>query len=135
MRLIYLANPYSHNDKDVMTARYDATMEALAKFTALTEDLCFYSPIISWHEIALRHKLAGDFTYWRKRDFFMIRKAAALWVLPLEGWQESFGVSQEIEFAEDIGRGVMYVLDWTTNLIVTPEKPSHHIPLPIRERA
>jgi hypothetical protein len=129
MRLIYLANPYHDQSVDLMEKRYQTTMEVMARIARLADDICIYSPIVTWHEIAKRHDLPKDFHWWRERDFFMLRKSAALWVVPIEGWQESFGVSQEVEFAQDTNIPVFYVLDFDQGVVITAEKPTLALPL------
>jgi len=128
MRLIYLANPY-HSTEEIMEERHRRLMEVLASCANTTENLVFYSPIAHWHETAKHHKLPTSFSWWRERDFFMLRKCSALWVLPIEGWEDSYGVSQEIEFATDTNIPIFYIIDYVPSVVVTQEKPRHPLPL------
>jgi hypothetical protein len=130
MRLIYLANPYHSEDSNIMDRRHNFLMDVLARLSHIENDLVFYSPIAHWHETAKHHELPTDFHYWREKDFYMIRKSHSVWVVPFDGWRESFGVQQELEYAEDIGRPVMYLIDWSESVVVTPDAPVNGIVLP-----
>ena len=130
MRLIYLANPYHSTDAYLMSRRHAIMMEVLANLANAKNELVFYSPIAHWHETATHHQLPTDFHHWREKDFFMIKKSSAMWVVPLAGWRESFGVQQELEYAHDIGRPVLYLLSWHGEIVVTPDAPSNGLPLP-----
>jgi hypothetical protein len=109
MRLIYLAGPYSHKSEEVRQERVNRFSEALAFFSNTTENLCIYSPIVHWHEVAKLHKLRHDFSYWMQQDFHMINLSTAMWILKIDGWDKSYGLSQEIEFARDKNKEIFFV--------------------------
>ena len=109
MRLVYLAGPYSHSDEKIVQQRIDAYAEAVAYFMAVAVNLYVFSPVLQCFYVAKQHNLPHDFKFWAERDFFMIQKSSAMWVLTLKGWQESYGLSQELEYAESIGRDILYV--------------------------
>jgi hypothetical protein len=123
MRLIYLAGPYSDKDESVRQQRVDKLAEAIAYFMNVAENLFLFSPILHHYKIANNHSLPHDFKFWAQRDFFMIRQASALWVLTISGWDTSFGVAQEIEFAESLGRDIFYVSDSPTDYYVSDVRP------------
>ncbi len=123
MRLIYLAGPYSHKEESVRRERLDQHAAAAAYFAHNAENLCVYSPIAHWSAIASRHDLPHDFNFWIRQDFFMIDKSAALWVLTIDGWKESYGLSQEIEFALDIQKPVYYVVREGTDYVLRDTRP------------
>ena len=54
----------------------------------------------------------------------MIKKSSAMWVLTLPGWDESFGVSQEMEYAESIDREIFYVTKGFTDYVLTDARPT-----------
>lgn len=110
MRLIYLAGPYFHKDEKVRQKRLRGFEDALAYFMNTARNLCMYSPIVHWSNIATRHDLPHNAAFWLQQDFFMIKQASAMWVLTMEGWKDSYGLSQELEYAHDIGRDVVYVV-------------------------
>lgn len=129
MRLIYLGSPYFHKRNSVMHKRVSLTAHCLAFFRRTAENVVLYSPIVQWSRVAFENELPHDFGSWAQQDFFMIRKSSALWVLAIDGWQESFGLSQEIEYANDIGHEILYIipegigLDGGPNYVLTTDKP------------
>ena len=123
MRLIYLAGPYSHEDDNVKKQRVAEMEEALAFFARNAQNLCLYSPIVHWSSVAFNHDLPHDAHWWMEQDFFMIRQSSAMWVLTIEGWKTSFGVGQELEFAESINRDILYVVPDPEGYHITPDCP------------
>lgn len=105
--LAYLASPYSHADPEVMEARFDAVCREAARL--MFGGAHVYSPIAHTHPIAMRGNLPTDWTYWEGYDHVMISASDELWVLMLDGWQESKGVTAEIKIAADLGKPVLYI--------------------------
>ncbi len=128
MRLIYLAGPYTDKDKKIVQQRIDWLADAVAYFMTTAPDLYVFSPILQCFYVARQHELPHDFQFWAQRDFFMIKKSAAMWVLMLPGWKDSFGVSQEIEYAESIGRDVFYVNQDLAEYVVMDARPIDTLP-------
>ncbi len=110
MRLIYLAGPYTSDNPAIVKERVRIYARVVAHFMKTAENLCLFSPILHCDLIATEEDLPHNFTFWAERDFFMIKKSSAMWVLTIPGWKESYGVSQEIEYARDINQDIMYVI-------------------------
>ena len=123
MRLVYLAGPYSHQDKDIVQQRVNNYAAAVAYFMNTAENIYVFSPVLQCFHVANRHKLPHDFSFWAERDFFMIKKSTAMWVLTLDGWQESYGLSQELEYAESINRDILYVVQDSDTFHLRDSKP------------
>lgn len=68
-----------------------------------------YSPIVHFHPMAAMHSMPRDIDFWWDISKNMIERADAVWVLMLEGWQNSIGVMKEIELAEQLAIPVTYV--------------------------
>lgn len=124
MRLIYLGGPYSHKNKEVMKERVNEAARVLAYFASTAKNLILYSPIVQWSTVAFAHELPHDFNFWKQQDFHMIRQSTAMWVLPLIGWRNSFGLSQELEYARDIGKEVLFVVPEKEIFVLTPDEPT-----------
>lgn len=131
MRLIYLGSPYSHKQTSIMHLRVSVTAHCMAHFRRSASELVLYSPIVQWSRVAFENDLPHDFETWKQHDFFMIRKSSALWVLTIDGWRESYGVQQEMEFAKDINTPIMYVVpEWDeafsdiTGYFLTSDEPN-----------
>lgn len=103
----YLATPYTHPDPAIRAARAQMA-EELSALLMLQLGVISWSPIAYYHAMSLRHDLPTDFEYWEEIDLSYLSRMGALIVGQMSGWQESKGVSAEIEFARDHGFPVVY---------------------------
>lgn len=109
--MIYLASPYSHPDEHVRHYRWWEVLKVTARMVAA--GMFPFSPIVHSHDMARIHGMAFDHAAWQSYDEHMLGMADALYVLMVEGWQESVGVASEVAFAEARGIPVHYVsLEW-----------------------
>lgn len=97
--MIYLASPYTHQDRGIMHFRFDRACEAVAQLCQQGE--VPYSPIVHFHLVSIRHRLPGDFPYWERANLHMLARAEQMLVLQLDGWEQSVGVAAEIKYAEE----------------------------------
>ena len=97
-QLIYIASPYHHQDAEVMENRYVRVAEATAHFMRL--GYVVYSPIAHTHSIAEWAELPRDFSFYEQFDLTMISRANEVWVLLINGWEQSKGVRAELEFCQ-----------------------------------
>lgn len=104
--MIYLASPYSSPNPETMIQRYHATAAFTAR--AMHNGITIFSPIVYGHNIALSHSLPTDAIFWKNFNESLIRHCSAMWVLTLDGWIESKGVTMEIAYAEERGIPVEY---------------------------
>jgi hypothetical protein len=104
--IIYLANPYSHPDPEVQAARYREALRVTAELTRM--GYVVFSPIVHSHPLHVSEGVAGDWNFWKFIDFEFIRNAGALMVVPMPGYRESRGVTEEIEYAVKIGIPVVF---------------------------
>ena len=107
-KLIYLAAPYSDATPEVMEQRFFAINEAVACIIK-AEAIVVYSPVSHWHPIALQCELPRGWEFWSRLDLEMINRCDELWVLKLDGWEESVGVTAEVKYARECGMPVCYV--------------------------
>lgn len=114
---VYLASPYAHADPAVMQARYEAAVRVAGSL--MREGVAVYSPIAHNHPIAQAVDLPRTWDFWRRMDLPILMTASALYVLCLDGWRESIGVSAEIEFVGRMGKPIVYLPDETDG--VEPE--------------
>lgn len=97
--LIYLGQPYTDANPKIQEARYEAAREFVATQVSVRQSLVLYSPIVHWHTIAQDFSLPEDADFWWSQNKIMLQKADMLWVLNLQGWKQSKGLRQEIEYA------------------------------------
>lgn len=105
--MIYLASPYSDDSPVVMEARYEAVLKHTAGL--IKDGLTVFSPIVHCHYMAISYDLPSDISFWRMYDTNMIFLADMFWVLMLDGWQQSKGVSFEIEVARSFKLSIKFV--------------------------
>jgi hypothetical protein len=106
--LIYLATPYSHPDPAMREGRY--LMACKAASALLQQGLHVFSPIAHTHQIA-QYGLPTGWDFWESYDRLYLDRCDALYVLKMDGWEESVGVQAEIRIMEEMGKPVTY-LEW-----------------------
>ena len=114
--LYYLATPYTKYEGGI-----EAAFEAAAAITArlVKANLSVYSPIAHTHPVAVHGGIDPlDHSIWLDFDLRMMRGADVLIVAQMQGWRESFGVSQEIKFFQNGGKPILY-LNCTTFTFAT----------------
>lgn len=111
----YLASPYSHPDWRVRTDRAAAVGNIAASL--LSHGIHVYSPIHATHEACIMYELPKDHIFWLNFNKAFIDPAVGVIVATIDGWQESAGVNQEIEYAAKTGKPV-YLLDGSGNVTV-----------------
>lgn len=100
----YLASPYSHDDPDV---RHMRALEANTFSGALlARGVHVYSPIWATHRANQCHELPTDHVFWLAFNKAFIDPATGIIVCDIDGWRESKGCRQEIEYARDTGKPV-----------------------------
>lgn len=105
--MIYLASPYSSPDPLVMRTRFLLAEQVTA--TLIGRGHYAYSPIVHCHEMAQKYKLSTDFGFWRQYCLDTLRFANALFILKIEGWDTSTGVTEERSFATILGIPMSFV--------------------------
>lgn len=107
--IVYLACPYSSRMPWVREARYEQANRAAA--WAMSQGHTVFSPISHSHPICghLDEGMLLSHDFWMSQDLPLLRKADALWVLCIAGWDTSRGVAREIQEAEANGIPIRYV--------------------------
>jgi hypothetical protein len=103
---IYLASPYSvkqnigsHQAKLIRNRRYKQVCQKAAELMLAGETV--FCPIAHSHPIETIgfNGVIKDGNFWLQQDFPILAQASKLLVYQMNGWQESYGVKLEIEFA------------------------------------
>lgn len=105
---VYLATPYTHKSKRVMASRYNLVNHAAALLMNDPYRFAIFSPITHCHEIAKDHELPTTWEFWRDYDLLFIDWSEEMWVFMQSGWENSKGVSAEIEYAREIKKPIIY---------------------------
>jgi len=120
-KLFYLASPYSHNNSFIKQCRYEAVIYTGSILTK--RGFRLVEPIAMCHEQSARHNMPGGYQFWKTRDRGFIDICQGIIVLTIKGWDESEGVSDEIQHARDSGKPVCFL------------SPQHIFPMEVIENA
>ena len=104
--MIYLASPYTDSNEMVMEQRF----EAACKQTALLNGagIWVFSPIVHGHPLTA-YGLPHVYEFWKRYNRVFIQWCKELWVLELDGFEESVGVRDEMVVAVDLGKPVRFI--------------------------
>ena len=71
-----------------------------------------FSPISHSHPVAqhLKPELLMDHEFWMKQDIPFMEWADEVWMLCMDGWEESKGVQAEIKIATYLGKKIVYLM-------------------------
>ena len=105
--MIYLASPYTHEDKTLRRKRYQQALHLCA--TLIKNHVPIYSPIVHFHNIAELFNLPPNFEFWKDHNENMILRSNGIWVYTMEGWLTSKGVQHEISFAKENNITIAYI--------------------------
>ncbi len=102
----YLGSPYSHELKSVQNMRYWAVSDVAGKL--MRDGMYIFSPIVHAHSFA--HYIEN----WTWEDFkpyddAFLTACGELYVLMLDGWKESVGLTWEINRARELGKDITYL--------------------------
>jgi len=121
-KMVYLATPYSHPDKEVQRQRYEQALKACGWLMNNTPDVqMFYSPIAHTHPISEVCTLPGDWKFWATADEAILSRSSEIWVLCIAGRKKSTGVNAELAIAHRMGLGVKYVIPQVNGAYVVTE--------------
>lgn len=98
--MIYLASPYSNPSPEVRSMRFRAA--CLATGNLIKRGHLVFSPIAHTHPVREISGLGGSFADWERYDENIINRCDGIFVLCIEGWEESVGVQAEIVIASKL---------------------------------
>lgn len=94
--MIYISAPYNHVDKNVVSQRMDAVYSKFAELMMQGE--IPVTPLMA-HAVVERHPVPSSSEFWEEYSITLLSKCSKMVVLKLDGWDNSAGVSYEIEYA------------------------------------
>jgi hypothetical protein len=100
---IYLAIPYSHSSSLVREYRFQQANTASAAL--IDKGYTVFSPISHGHPINLIKKLDVD---WIAFDLKILNLCKMVVVVTINGWEESKGIKEELKFAQEKGKRIIY---------------------------
>lgn len=108
--IIYLAVPYSHPTAGVRQYRFEQANYVAGMLMQRGEMV--FSPISQNHPIAKVAELPSDWAFWEEYDKRILAACDRLYILCIEGWVASVGVSAELALARNLGLQVRYITQW-----------------------
>jgi len=112
-KLYYLASPYTTLYPDlpwdmekVIEFRYQNTLTF--GHILVEAGYHFVSPILHFHIMAHTWDFPKDFSFWEGMDKTLIEHCNGVIVYCDEHWKDSGGVAREIEYAESLGKPILY---------------------------
>jgi hypothetical protein len=104
---LYLSSPYTKYEAGIDQAHADICLIA---GELIKRGLPIYSPIAHSHDISFYADIDPlSHETWLKADKPMMESATALIVAKMQGWQESYGVAEEIHDFETAGKPIYYL--------------------------
>ena len=105
---IYLASPYSHPDPVVRENRFKQVCQKAGEL--MMKGYLVFCPIAHSHPISEYGDVdATSHDFWLTQDFAWLDVCDFLYVYKMDGWENSFGVNEEIKYANSKGIPVFYV--------------------------
>lgn len=105
--MIYMASPFSSEYPVIQDYRFTIACRAAGRL--LGKGHFIYSPIAHTYAIAKECSLPMVLDFWHAFDRHTISVCKELWVLTIDGWRESKGVTAEIAIAHEFGIPVKYI--------------------------
>lgn len=109
MKLIYVASPYSHESKAVEEVRYLATCDFIVERLSRDPSVTYFSPIVYAHQLIKQNPHLGTTADdWVEYNWNIFHQCDEVALLRLDGWEESKGVTMELEWAYQASIPVKY---------------------------
>ena len=107
MKKVYLAIPYNDNSSTLRAYRFAVANQVAAEL--MQRGYIVFSPISHSHPIAEQCELPKGFEYWQTWNNSFIEWCDVFAVIKLDGWNESRGVRQELEYAKELDKELSFI--------------------------
>lgn len=104
--IAYLAIPYSHIDKEISRLRFEIANAITALLMKKGEII--FSPISHTHPM-VTYGLPSDWEYWKNQDVAFLDVCGKMYIVMLEGWDVSSGVTAESNHMKQRGIEITYI--------------------------
>src|ERR1700738_127761 len=105
--ITYLASPYSHPNPVIRELRFEIACHCAGAL--MGKGKIVFSPIAHNHPIEVRSDLPKGWDFWKAYDFEFLARCEEMLILKIPGWNESVGVTDEMEIARGLGLAIGYV--------------------------
>jgi len=107
-KLIYLAVPYTHRFSKIRHRRFRLVTEVSAILAGF--DVANISPITQSHVQAQHFDLGTEWETWKRIDTIFMNNSDEFWILEIDGWDRSVGVTAERKLAKKLKLPIRYIL-------------------------
>ena len=122
VKKVYIASPFSHKYKRVMKEREQEINRVIAELT-YKYGYSFFGPITQSAPLErIIPALGGSFSQWKNIDLTWVKACEELWVVMLDGWDISIGVTEEISYAQELGKPIRYINPETCQFVTRREQ-------------
>jgi nucleoside 2-deoxyribosyltransferase len=121
----YFASPYTSDCAYIRELRYLDVIKVATDL--IRQDFTLIEPIAMSHQHAQRFGLPGTYAFWQKRDRKFIDLCDAVMVCLLDGWDQSVGMADEIEYAKSQNKPVYYLNPSELRLVSEEEAKNYAI--------
>lgn len=105
--MYYLAGPYTSEHSSTVTHRRLDHLHA--EYWLMTHGIDVIAPINSSGSLEQIWDLPIQYEFWQRRDRKSIRYSDGVIVIMMPGWEESVGVTDEIQYAKSKDKPVYYI--------------------------
>jgi hypothetical protein len=105
--LIFISSPYSHPDDNIREQNYEKVSQIVAEY--VSNGVIAISPITYGHTLIKFKNMPNDWQFWNNFCLSLLKRCDELWVLKMDGWNNSKGIAEEIEFAIKNNIRVKYI--------------------------
>ncbi|MBI2790930.1 MAG: DUF1937 family protein [Gammaproteobacteria bacterium] len=102
--LIYLACPYSHPDSRMVQLRYAVSAQVACQL--VKEGLMIFAASMHNALLATMAGISDQFADWKEYNHLMIERSDKLMVITMEGWEQSKGVQDQIQYAKSLNKPI-----------------------------
>jgi hypothetical protein len=109
--MLYIASPYTHSLSTVRKARAYCASKLAGELMRRVQHDWLFSPIAQGHEVALHlpGHIAESHEFWMRQCRQALAEASCLYLLPLPGWEESKGLTWELDYCQSKSLPVVYL--------------------------
>jgi hypothetical protein len=104
--MIFLSFPYS--DPNPLVIRQRVSLAEKIAASMIKSGMPIISPVLHWHHLLQRFDIPTTYEYWERYCYDMLKMSDILFILMMDGWDNSAGIQGEIRDANKLGIKIMY---------------------------
>jgi hypothetical protein len=116
-KVVYLAGPFS-SDLKVIEKHREVLHDYYTYLIYDRYNQPVFGPITQSGRLSKKFGLSGKYDYWKAQDRAMVKKCDAVWVMAIDGWEDSIGVEDELALAKELGKQVLFIEERDEKLYV-----------------